>query len=605
MSKRGAATASLSHWAAPAGLVLAVAGAALVFRRDFSHAFTYPKFLALGAGVWLAAAGTAASENRPVARTSLDAPLAACALALALSVLVSADVWLSLLGANDGGLWGAALLLALYWLTAQTAPGRHDRLLDLALLAYAIMGFYAVLQASGLDPFTGMPDLPGGRAYATVGSPVALGEDMTLFLPLALWRARSRRGAAGWAFLAAIACGLLASISRGAWLSSAAACGVFVALEKDQFGFLKQRRRTALAVAACLILACAGAGALSRRKMTEGDGGRAQIWRSAWELFKERPLLGWGANTFSAASRLKLTPGAVLAFSVKEVPHHAHDDLLHALATTGILGLCAYLWLWAALARSALSAARDPERPWASALGCGLLGLFLNMKVNPASIEALTAAAFFAGLLADRRPGAISRRGAAAFVLASATASLLLAGRFAAADVADRSGSLHAARRAFDQAARECARAVRLNPWEMRYRLNYVNALAGFSSRLAPPSSRNAELLGTALASAREAVRLHPRHPDAYYSEGIALLNLAYLDLTLRGRIGNLEPARLALDRALALDAHYIPTLQARRVVAEGQRDPAAAEEMTRRISEMKERERPLRESVQGTLEAD
>jgi len=580
--------------------VVAVFGAALVFRRDFSHAFTFPKFLALGAGVWLAAAGTAASENRPVARTSLDAPLAACALALALSAFASVDVWLSLLGTNDGGLWGAALLIALYWLTAQAAPGREDRLLDAALLGYAIMGLYAVLQASGLDPIQGMPDLPGGRAYATVGSPVALGEDMTLFLPLALWRARSKGGAAGWACLAAIAGGLLASISRGAWLSSAAACGVFLALEKDRFGFLKQRRRLALAVAACLMLACAGAWALSRRKMTEGDGGRAHIWRSAWELFKERPLLGWGANTFSAASRLKLTPGAVLAFSVKEVPHHAHNDLLHALATTGILGLCAYLWLWAALALSALRAARDPERPWASALACGLLGLFINMKVNPASNESLTAAVFFAGLLADRRPGAFSRRGAASLALAAATASLLVAGRFAGAEVADRQAALYAARRAFDQAARECARAVRLNPWEIRFRLEYVNALAGFSSRLTPPSARNSELLETALASAREGVRLHPRHPDAYYGEGIALLNLAYLDLSLRGKLGDLEPARVALDRALELDAHYIPTLQARRAVAQGQRDPAAEEEMTRRISMMKNRERPLSESVQG-----
>ncbi len=598
-----APAASLAHWTAPVGVALAVAGTALLFSRDFALAFFFPKLIVLCAGVWLASAGLAASAYRPF-RTQLDAPLAALLLVMALSTAASTDRWLSLLGAEDHmfGLWVTAVLASVYWLAVRSAPGRETILLKTALVAYGLAGFYAVLQAAGLEPFAGMPVLANGRAYSTLGSPVALGELMTLALPLALYWIRARSGeAVGWACLAAIVGGLLASISRGAWLSSAVVCGIYLACEPGRPSLWKNPRRLALSGLAVLVLLAASAVTLKRRPVSAGDGGRTLIWRSAWELFKERPTLGWGVNTFALTSRLKRTAEAVRLSSVREIPGHAHDDFLHALATAGVLGLGAYLWLCAALVLAALRAVRDPERPWALALACGLLGLFLNMKVNPVPLEALAGAAFFAALLADRSSAALSGRRGSLPALAAATASLLLVGRMAAAEIAKSSAERFAAGGRYDLAARESARAVRDNPWEMSYRLDYINALAALSSRLAPPSARNEELLETALGTAREGLRLHPRHPDAHYGEGIVLLNLAYLHLSLTGALGDLEPARQSLDRSLSLDATYVPTLQARRVVAEGLADAKTAAEMTRRILLIQDAAAPMKERIQGT----
>lgn len=577
-------------WPAAAGLVLAVAGSVLYFSFDFALAFSYPKLLVLCAGGWLAAAGLAASSNGTF-RTSLDAPLAACLLAMALSIPASADRWLGLLGseAYSYGLWPTAVAAAVYWLTVQAACGRQISLLRLALIAYGLAGFYAALQGAGLEIFKDMPALPNGRACSTLGSPVALGVTLTLMLPLALYWIRERKSEfTGWACLAAMTGGLLASVSRGSWLSAAVACGVYLAVE-NRGRMLRNPRRLALAGLACLVLGFAFAWTLHRRPLAPGDGGRILIWRSAWDLFKERPLLGWGANSFNVTGRLKRTAEAVRLSSVMEIPVHAHNDFLHAAATTGVLGLAAYLWLCAALALAARRAVLDPERPWALALACGLLGLFINMKVNAAPIEALAGAAFFAGLLAERRPS-MAGRGWRFFGLAAATVSLILAGRLAAADFSRRSAGRFQAGRRPDLAVREYARAVRLDPWEMGVRLDYINALALLSSRMTPPSSGNAEVLETAIAAARVGVRLHPRHPDAHYGEGIALLNFAYLDLSLRGALGDLEPARLALDRALALDATYIPTLQARRAIAEAQSDAGKVDELARRIALIQDR---------------
>lgn len=571
------------------GLALAVMGTGLFFCREFALSFSFPKLLILGAGVWLAAAGVAASPGRPLVRTSLDLPLAACLSVMALSLAGSTDRWLSLLGAENYsfGLWATAMLAALYWLTVQAASGREPLLLKLTLGAYGLVAFYAVLQAAGLELLSGMPELPSGRAYSTLGSPVALGEVMTLLLPVALYWVRSRKGElTGWVCLAALTCGLLASISRGAWLSALIACGIYLAMGSGQPRILTNPRRWALAVLACVILGLACAWTLRRRPLAPGDGGRTLIWRAAWDLFKERPLLGWGANSFSLAGRLKRTAEAVRLSSVREIPNHAHNDFLHVLATTGALGLAAYLWLCLALAFAALRAAKDPERPWAAALACGLLGLFLNMKVNPAPLEALAGAAFFAGLLADRRPNASSiPRGWSYSALAAATASALLVGRLAGAELSKRAAERLDLNGRLEPAVRERAQAVRANPWDMSYRLDYINSLAKLSSRLTPPTIRNRELLETARAAAREGVILHPRHPDAYYGEGIALLNLAFLNLSLQGALGDLEPARRALDRALALDATYVPTLQARSVIAQSQGDTATEAELARRIS--------------------
>ncbi|MBI5242465.1 MAG: hypothetical protein HY922_02125, partial [Elusimicrobia bacterium] len=81
----------------------------------------------------------------------------------------------------------------------------------------------------------------------------------------------------------------------------------------------------------------------------------------------------------------------------------AHNDLLQVLSTTGLAGGLAYLWLLAALALEAARVMRVPGRQdEAAAISGGLLAFFLNMKLNPVSVELMAVAAVLAGALLDQ-----------------------------------------------------------------------------------------------------------------------------------------------------------------------------------------------------------
>lgn len=85
--------------------------------------------------------------------------------------------------------------------------------------------------------------------------------------------------------------------------------------------------------------------------------GRAALWRTAARLASERPLLGWGPDSF------RLRKGG-------DPREHANNLALEVAADLGIIGLLALLWL----AATALAAVwRLSERAWVLAAGGALL----------------------------------------------------------------------------------------------------------------------------------------------------------------------------------------------------------------------------------------
>ena len=73
-----------------------------------------------------------------------------------------------------------------------------------------------------------------------------------------------------------------------------------------------------------------------------GVQGRLAAWQTGVEGFARRPLLGWGAENFDTVfGRFASGYGAVAQ------PHdHAHGKLVEVAATSGALGVAAYLALW-------------------------------------------------------------------------------------------------------------------------------------------------------------------------------------------------------------------------------------------------------------------
>ncbi|MEK7746235.1 MAG: O-antigen ligase family protein, partial [Elusimicrobiota bacterium] len=162
------------------------------------------------------------------------------------------------------------------------------------------------------------------------------------------------------------------------------------------------RARTPKFLAAVLLAAFVGAGALrlSGRLTPASDAQRPMVWKAAWTAFLRHPLLGTGPDTFEAAFRRHRSVEYVKLMGSERFQAHAHNDVLQALATTGLAGAGAYLALLAALclaARRSLSEAGG--RAETAALCGGLLGLFLVMKLDPIALEVLVTAAFLSGLL--------------------------------------------------------------------------------------------------------------------------------------------------------------------------------------------------------------
>jgi O-antigen ligase len=99
----------------------------------------------------------------------------------------------------------------------------------------------------------------------------------------------------------------------------------------------------------------------------QGFSGRYTMWATAWELFRERPFLGWGFTREIFLFKERLGKG---------VPHSVYFSVLVEL---GLFGLLLYLRAWLGTFRSvARIAARNVSLGWIRA---GLLGMLTASAV--------------------------------------------------------------------------------------------------------------------------------------------------------------------------------------------------------------------------------
>ena len=108
---------------------------------------------------------------------------------------------------------------------------------------------------------------------------------------------------------------------------------------------------------------------------------RLYIYRDTLPLILERPLLGHGPDNFAGPFdahqgddlRATLTNGET---GVEKVVDKAHNNLLQVAATTGLLGLAAYLWLLVSYFRNAYESGGWPV----IALSGGVLAYVLQLQ---------------------------------------------------------------------------------------------------------------------------------------------------------------------------------------------------------------------------------
>jgi len=341
------------------------------------------------------------------------------------STVMSLSPWSSLTGHPESPaglpvlLAGTVLFFATRALCATPAEAR--RLLAAPVLGAAVAATYATLQLLGMDPIPWVrtASFEGAvRPFATLSHPNFLGAYLAMAFPLvALFAARAASRRQWLATCGFILIGLLSllaiatSLSRGAWLALAAAMLVLLV---GAF-LLGHRRAVALTVGLGLVLAAGLVGAvlvlrepegvasplLERARQLTESSGRLHIWRAAWHIFLEHPLVGCGLDVFSLAFQHHRAPEYWL-LEWNTTPYKAHDGLLHVLATQGLLGASAALALAGGLVlagRRAWRRASAEERPLVLALLAGLAAFYVQGLVSFTVAATGTLFVTFAGLL--------------------------------------------------------------------------------------------------------------------------------------------------------------------------------------------------------------
>ncbi len=98
---------------------------------------------------------------------------------------------------------------------------------------------------------------------------------------------------------------------------------------------------------------------------------RLNLWRFAVMLAKERPLVGLGLGGFPQQSP------RIVGFAVTP-----HNDFVRVLAEMGLLGLGAFIWLWAALARRLVRFWQEAADRTQSLLAAVLLAVAVGYGIN-------------------------------------------------------------------------------------------------------------------------------------------------------------------------------------------------------------------------------
>lgn len=211
----------------------------------------------------------------------------------------------------------------------------------------------------------------GRRGMGTLGSPNDLAAALAIFIPMlvAYLRharlVRSRLFAAGTLTLAGA--GLIASLTRGAWLA------VFVAL--IVMGMVASRRLLLATIfAAVTVLAVPAVYTRASATLANPERTRLHYLRTVPVFIVRRPVLGWGLDTFKK-----------VYYPVHPDPRgkehfHPHNMFLNIAFQTGIVGLicfCGMLWtVWCQALVAARATASD--RGW---VGLGMLGALTAFMV--------------------------------------------------------------------------------------------------------------------------------------------------------------------------------------------------------------------------------
>lgn len=531
------------------------------------------------------------STEIKLTHSPLNLPAVCFVLVGVLATIFSINPRLSFWGLYKYYCWGFSSIVGyvlLYFIVANNFPKDSvKKLFFFAVLAGGIVAFYGIGQYKGVEIFSRMPKAPGGRIWSTLGNANYLGAFLIMVFPLGLGtllftKSRFWRlvlvGVLGSFFIC-----LLVTLSRGAWLGLAGSLLLFTVLLRESIP-KRLLRLSGLTVIFLLLMVALIFSFVKKGKSQQGlkvfrrissivdlaDPGivaRVSSWGSSLEMVQKHPLLGTGLDTYYLVfpSHRQLS---YLYSSGKDITAgYAHNELLQAVTTTGVLGLAAYLWFWFAffyVGRKKLrSSTRQEERIIiASILASGLALLIQNQF----SFSVLTTSTYF-WLFAGILVGGTGEPRVKTFkinlntwlrnvlLMVAAAGSLFLMIKAIVpyrADLIYEDGLCYLKGKNQRVAIEKIEQAISLNPYVERYNIK----LGGIYKDLASTSKSQEERrdwLERAEESYQRNVKMYPQQPYSYLNLGTSYMWQAQM----LGR-DTVDKAIRSFQKAVRIDPYFI-----------------------------------------------
>ena len=129
---------------------------------------------------------------------------------------------------------------------------------------------------------------------------------------------------------------------------------------------------------------------------------RAAVYRLSWEMFQEKPLLGWGQNQFSPEIEARISEFRADGYA-------AHNTFIEIAVEHGLLGIALYAWMMVGLLRLGRRLPHQQKEPFVS-IWTVFLGVYLvNACFVVMNYQFVNALVFtLAGILAGQSNGVSS-----------------------------------------------------------------------------------------------------------------------------------------------------------------------------------------------------
>jgi O-antigen ligase len=308
------------------------------------------------------------------------------------------------------GLLSFMTYAVVYFLTVQMVdrPSRIRSIAHTIVVSGAVVSFYGMLQFFGLDPVNWGTQLPFefNRAFSTYGNPDLLGGylifPLAVSLAMALTDKRPLWRGVYWAVF--ILTGLCwgAAFVRGAWIGGGAA---LIILAVVPWGAVDWSAIGVTGVLGAAFVARSlqstnevlniGARIASTFQLNAGSAlTRFQIWSAALHAIRERPIFGFGADTFRLVFPHTKPVEYVQAAGYLSVADNVHNYPLQLAAGVGIPGFLLlyglFGWVLYLGAPNAFARNKGAERLiiagfWAAAVGY-IIHLMFGLSVTGCTV---------------------------------------------------------------------------------------------------------------------------------------------------------------------------------------------------------------------------